>query len=90
MSYGRPEPGDPYVLAGVVLPASPEATREMAWTIAEEFARMGLDAPGILALFRTPYYAGAHATLRALGEPAVSAIVDECVGVWGRRRRPGG
>jgi hypothetical protein len=57
----------------------------MAWVFAEEFARMGYDGPRILAVFRAPFYAGAHRAWRALGEAEVTAIVDECVAVW---RRP--
>ena len=55
------------------------------WIDAEEFARLGYDGPRTLALFRTPFYAGAHRAWRALGEAEVTAIVDECVRVW---RRP--
>ena len=83
MPYGEPDPTDPSVLVGVELPADVEATREMAWVFAEEFARMGFDAPRILALFRSPFYAGAHQALRVLGEAEVTAIIGECVGVWG-------
>jgi hypothetical protein len=81
--YGDPDPTDPNVLVGVELPADLEATRDMAWVFAEEFARMGFDAPRILGLFRSPFYAGAHQALRALGEPEVTAIIAECVGVFG-------
>jgi hypothetical protein len=86
MPYGEPDPLDPTVLVGVQLPAGAEAMRDMAWVFAEEFARLGLDGPRILALFRSPFYAGAHGAWRALGEDEVAAIVAECVGVWGRSR----
>ncbi|MBI4245569.1 MAG: hypothetical protein HY614_00125 [Candidatus Rokubacteria bacterium] len=89
MPYGEPDPTDPTVLVGVELPAAREATRDMAWVFAEEFARMGFAAPRILTLFRSPFYAGAHAALRQLGEPEVTAIVTECVSVWGRHRTEG-
>jgi hypothetical protein len=85
MPYNDPDPTDPNVLVGVELPADVEATREMAWVFAEEFARMGFDARRILGLFRSPFYAGAHRALRALGETEVTAIIGECVGVWGPR-----
>jgi len=71
--YGAPDPTDPNVLVGVELPADQEATRDMAWVFAEEFARMGFDAPRILGLFRSPFYAGAHRALRRLGETEVAA-----------------
>ena len=83
MPYGEPDPTDPSVLVGVALPADREATRDMAWVFAEEFARMGLDAPWILGLFRSPFYAGAHGALQVLGEPEITAIIEECVGVLG-------
>jgi len=89
MPFADPDPTDPTVLVGVALPAEAEATRDMAWVFAEEFARMGFDAPQILRLFRSPFYAGAHLALGALGEAAVLAIVEECVGVFGRHTRRG-
>ena len=88
MPYGEPDPTDPSVLVGVALPADREATRDMAWVFAEEFARMGFDASRILGLFRSPFYAGAHRALRLLGETEVTAIVRECVGVFGAHTRP--
>ena len=88
MPYGDPDPTDPGVLVGVALPAELEATRDMAWVFAEEFARMGFDASRILGLFRSPFYAGAHRALRLLGETEVTAIVRECVGVFGAHTGP--
>ena len=85
MPYRDPDPTDPSVLVGVAVPADPEAMREMAWVFAEEFARMGYDAARILAVFRSPFYAGAHHAWRTLGEAEVAAIVEECVTFW---RRP--
>ncbi|MBI2014111.1 MAG: hypothetical protein HYS77_01000 [Candidatus Rokubacteria bacterium] len=87
MPYRDPDPTDPSVLVGVELPADAEATREMAWVVAEEFARLGFGARRILGLFRSPFYAGAHAAWRALGEAEIAAIVEECVGVWGPHAR---
>ena len=89
MPFADPDPTDPTVLVGVALPAEADATRDMAWVFAEEFARMGFEAPRILRLFRSPFYAGAHEALRMLGEPEVVAIVDECVSVFGRSARQG-
>jgi hypothetical protein len=90
MPWAEPEPDDPTVRVGVSLPAEADATRDMAWVFAEEFARMGYDAPQILRLFRSPFYAGAHDALRRLGEAEVTALVAECVGVFGRRPRQEG
>jgi hypothetical protein len=83
MPYDDPDPTDPTVLVGVELPGDLEATRDMAWVFAEEFARMGFDAPRIDALFRSPFYAGAHRALSTLGETEVGAIIRECVEVFG-------
>ncbi len=84
MPYDDPDPTDPQMLVGITLPSSEEATREMAYVFAEEFARMGFDMQEVLGLFRDPFYAGAHGIYRTLGEDATCAIVKECVGVWGR------
>jgi hypothetical protein len=86
MPYGDPDPSDPTVLVGVALPADLESVREMAWVFAEEFARMGFGARRIEALFRSPFYGGAHHAWRVLGEAEVEAIVAECAAAWGRPR----
>ena len=79
MPYGEPDPSDPNLLVGVVVPAEAETMREMVYVFAEEFARMGYDEVRLLRVFRNPFYAGAHQAYRALGEQAVSQIVRECV-----------
>ena len=89
MPYGDPDPTDPNVLVGVGLPAEAGTMTEMAYVFAEEFCRMGWDAQRILRVFSNPFYAGAYRAYRALGESAVREIVEECVGVWGRRARLG-
>ena len=89
MPYDDPDPSDPTMLVGVVLPAGEEAFREMAYAFAEEFARMGLSGAAILGLFANPFYAGAHQVYRALGPDAVGAIIGECVAVWGRMASTG-
>jgi hypothetical protein len=86
MPYEEPDSTDPQELIGVLLPADPGAMREMAYAFAEEFARLGHDRARILWMFRTPFYAGAHGVYRALGAAVTTAIVDECVAVWGRVR----
>jgi hypothetical protein len=86
MPYDDSDPTDPNVLVGVMLSANAEATTEMAYVFAEEFARMGHDKQQILALFKNPYYGGAHGAYKALGEEATSAIIDECIGAWGQVR----
>jgi len=86
MPFRDPDPTDPNILVGVVLQADAEATRDMAYVFAEEFARLGHDREQILRLFKNPYYAGAHGTYRNLGEEAIAEIVDECVAAWGRTK----
>ena len=86
MPYDDPDPDDPNVLVGVALPAPREATEEMARAFAEEFAARGFDEERLLGLFRRPFYAGAHQTLRALGEDEIRTIIRESVAIWGRFR----
>ena len=88
MPYDDPEPDDPHELLGVVLPAEPGAVRAMAEAFADEFTQMGFDRERVLRLFRSPFYAGAHAALRVLGEAEVVRIVDESVRVFAARRDP--
>ena len=82
MPYDDPDPTDPNMLVGVMLPADAAATTEMAYVFAEEFARMGHDRRQILSLFKNPFYGGAHGAYRSLGEAAIEAIVDECINAW--------
>ena len=86
MPYDDPDPQDPMVLVGTLLPAGAEAQVEMAYAFAEEFARLGYREPQILALFRRTFYAGAHGAYQDLGEEQVARIVRECLDVWGRVR----
>jgi len=83
MPYKDPDPTDPSMLVGVMLPAEAETMTDMAYVFAEEFARLGYDKARILWLFKTPFYAGAHGAYQALGEEMVRAIIDECLAAWG-------
>ncbi len=84
MPYKDPDPTDPNILVGVVMPAEAEVQREMAYVFAEEFARMGHDRKSLLSIFQNPFYAGAHGAYRDLGEKEILSIIDECLDVWGR------
>ncbi len=84
MPYNDPDPTDPNMLVGVMLPAEAEATRDMAYVFAEEFARLGCSREQLLWLFKNPFYGGAHGAYRALGENQTLSIIDECLNVWGR------
>jgi hypothetical protein len=83
MPFRDPDPTDPNVLVGVMLPADAEATRDMAYVFAEEFARFGYTREQLLWLFKNPFYSGAHGAYRSLGEPETLSIIDECLKVWG-------
>jgi len=86
MPYKDPDPTDPNMLVGVMLPADAEATREMAYVFAEEFARMGYAREQLLRLFKNPFYGGAHGVYRALGESETLSIINECLNAWGNVR----
>jgi hypothetical protein len=84
MSYNDPDPTDPNMLVGVLLPADAEATRDMAYVFAEEFARLGYTREQLLWLFKNPFYGGAHGAYQSLGEKETLSIIDECLDVWGK------
>jgi hypothetical protein len=84
MPFKDPDPTDPNMLVGVMLSADAEATRDMAYVFAEEFARLGYAREHLLWLFKNPFYGGAHGAYRALGENEILSIVDECIEAWGR------
>jgi hypothetical protein len=86
MPFKDPDPTDPNMLVGVVLPADAEAARDMAYVFAEEFARLGYTREQLLWLFKNPFYGGAHGAYRALGENEILSIIDECLNVWGNIR----
>jgi hypothetical protein len=86
MPYDDPDPTDPNMLIGVMLPADAEANRDMAYVFAEEFARMGYDRGQLLGLFKTPFYGGAHGAYRQLGETEILSIIDECLNAWGQAK----
>jgi hypothetical protein len=72
------------MLIGVEAPGSPESDAEMAYVFAEEFARMGFSEQRLLAVFHSPFYAGAYRALGALGEQKIRAIIRETLDIWGR------
>src|SRR5262245_64348237 len=83
MPYKDPDPTDPNVLVGVVLPAETKNVGGMAYGVAEEFVRLGYNNTTLLAVFKSPFYAAAHGAYRALGEDAIRKIVAECLAAWG-------
>jgi hypothetical protein len=86
MPFKDPDPTDPNMLVGVMLEANAEATRDMAYVLAEEFARLGYTREQLLWLFKNPFYGGAHGAYRALGQRETLSIIDECLNAWGQTR----
>ena len=86
MPFRDPDPTDPNMLVGVMLPADTEAMRDMAYVFAEEFARLGHTREQLLGLFKNPFYGGAHGAYQALGENETLSIINECLAVWGSIR----
>ncbi len=84
MPYDDPDPQDPMMLVGVGLPADRATQVEMAYTFAEEFARLGYSEGQVMNLFREPFYSGANDLFRDLGEREVAKIVHETLSVWGQ------
>jgi hypothetical protein len=86
MPFKDPDPTDPSMLVGVMLPADAEATRDMAYVFAEEFARLGYTHEQLLWLFKNPFYGGAYGAYQALGEKETLSIIDECLNAWGNMK----
>jgi hypothetical protein len=86
MPFKDSDPTDPNMLVGVLLAADADATRDMAYVFAEEFARLGYSREQLLWLFKNPFYGGAHGAYRSLGENEIISIIDECVNAWGQAR----
>ena len=73
------DPEDPHALVGVAVPVADAVAAEeaIARGLVEEFVRLGFDEARVMAIFRTPFYAGAHAILLRRGEEGVRALVRE-------------
>jgi len=79
------EPDDPLELVGVPVPVDEATFDEMARCFVEEFVRDGWSDVRLLALFRSPFYAGLHVIWRRRGERWVRDLVAETRARW---RRP--
>ena len=88
MPYNKPDPTDPNVLVGVVLPGGEEATREMVYVFAEEYVRMGYSPEFIMGLCRNPFYRGLHAIWQKRGEEHVQALINGVLRQWRPRSAP--
>jgi hypothetical protein len=78
----EPAPEDPMEIVGVVLdrPIDRPGLDDMARTFVEEYALMGWHRSRILALFRHPFYAGAHDAYEALGEARIEELIEQTMG----------
>jgi hypothetical protein len=79
------EPDDPLELVGVPVPVDEATFDEMARCMIEEYVRDGWSDARLLALFRSPFYAGLHVILRRRGETWVRDVILETRSLW---RRP--
>jgi len=79
------EADDPLALVGVPVPVDEATFDEMARCFIEEFVRDGWDDARLLALFRSPFYAGLHVIWLRRGE---AWVVDRIAAERHRWRRP--
>ena len=78
MPYDDPDPTDPMTLEAVSIETDdPDATREMATCIIQEFLRMGFHPERIMKMFETSGYAGPNLALQTLGIETIRQIMDE-------------
>lgn len=78
------EPDDPLMLVGVAVPVDEATFDEMARCLVDEYVRDGWTDDRLLALFRSPFYAGLHVIWRRRGEHWVRDLIAETR----RLRRP--
>jgi hypothetical protein len=78
------EPDDPLELVGVPVPVDEATFDEMARCMVEEYVRDGWSDARLLALFRSPFYAGLHVIVRRRGETWVRDVIQETRSLWHR------
>lgn len=78
------EPDDPLELVGVPVAVDETTFDEMAGCFVEEYVRDGWSDQRLLALFRSPYYAGLHVIWRRRGEPWVRDLIAQTRVRWQR------
>ncbi len=73
---------DPMEIVGVVLdrPMDLQGLDDMARTFVEEYTLMGWSPARILAMFRQPFYGGAHDAYEALGEGRIVQLIEQTCG----------
>jgi hypothetical protein len=77
-----PDAEDPLEIVGVVLdrPMDADAIDAMARAFVEEYVLLGWPPERILAMFRRPFYGGAHDAYERLGEPRILTLIEQTVG----------
>ena len=78
------EADDPLELVGVPVAVDEATFDEMARCLVEEYVRDGWDDAHLLALFRSPFYAGLHVIWRRRGDAWVRWVMAETRLRWGR------
>ncbi|MEX2184099.1 MAG: hypothetical protein WEC14_06600 [Chloroflexota bacterium] len=81
------DPDDPLELVGVPVPVDEATFDEMARCLVEEYVREGWGDARLMALFRSPFYAGLHVIWRRRGEAWVTDLIAETRRVWHRPAR---
>jgi len=82
------EADDPVELVGVPVPVDEATFDEMAACLAEEYVRSGWSDADLLALFRSPFYAGMHVIYLRRGDRWVRDLLADVRRRW-RRPDPG-
>jgi hypothetical protein len=78
------EPDDPMGLVAVDVPAG--ELDLMAECLVDEYVRLGTTDAQLLAIFKNPFFAGAHALYRARGEEHIKAVIARVRQQWGQPR----
>ena len=76
------DPDDPMELVGVPVPIDEATFDEMARCLIEEYVRDGWADERLLALFRSPFYAGLHVIWLHRGEAWVTDVVADTRQRW--------
>jgi hypothetical protein len=84
MPYDDPEADDPMELVAQSVPAGADDVDQMASAIADEYARVGFDREGLLALFREPRFVLTHAVHQRRGDAWCVELVDRTLARWRR------
>jgi hypothetical protein len=78
------EADDPMGLVGIGVPeGEPDL---MAECLVEEYVRLGMSDAQLLAIFKNPFFAGAHALYRSRGEERLKAVIERARTQWGQPR----